>query len=300
MQVMPIHRLCPYPHVAAASGMCHHSPSATFASLSLGAGWAPRPRSGGGKRQRRVLGMYSGGVGDAGLQVLSERCSIPARLTGTTAGLGETQLLPWGCRQHRLLDAPLRELGHATQGWHGNQERTLPVGDQVGPTGRGDHREAAALGRSTYSSVLPDAPLLQPHQEPVTAMVPTPEGDTGVWDLERPALAIARHLLNYFLPIPPGIHFLAKRLSNARPQEGKVDSQDGGEREGPPHRAPAACPGFAVLRTVPPHRSPRHCLTGALQQLLGPSVAVPKAKMPQKAVTWTRLSRSSLRGRANC
>lgn len=32
--------------------------------------------------------------------------------------------------------------------------------------------------------------------------------------------AISPHLLNYFLPIPPGIHFLAQQLSNVWLQEG--------------------------------------------------------------------------------
>lgn len=35
----------------------------------------------------------------------------------------------------------------------------------------------------TWSSALPDVPLLQPHPELLTVMVSTPEGDAGVWDL---------------------------------------------------------------------------------------------------------------------
>lgn len=83
------------------------------------------------------------GVGDAGLQVPSERCSIPAQLLGTTASLGRDM-----AASPRLLAAPgvlgcspwmARVLSHATWGWHGNRERTSPAGHQVGPMGRGDH-----------------------------------------------------------------------------------------------------------------------------------------------------------------
>lgn len=63
----------------------------------------------------------------------------------------------------------------------------------------------------------------------VTAGSASRRGDAGVRDLPGQRV---RHLLNNFLPIPAGIHFLAVRLSNdvRRRQEG--GGQDGGSTMG--------------------------------------------------------------------
>jgi len=132
----------------------------------------------------------------------------------------DTRLLPPGCQQHwgywllpsdstsaqprhaGLAREPRKDITHRTPG---------KSYGQMGPWG------GISLGWEHL--VLSAARCSSPPSSPGAGDGAHTGGCCWGPGPARPARAVAHHLLNYFLPIPPGIHFLAERLSKVQWQE---------------------------------------------------------------------------------
>lgn len=126
---MPIHRPCPYPHVAAARGMCWHSLSPRCFHLPVLRSWlGPQTVLWRREKAGEVFGDHRGcAAAVLEMRVCRHRVSVAASLLGCWGPRPAqgTRLLPPGCSTGVISCSPCTTcfLSHATQGWHGNQER---------------------------------------------------------------------------------------------------------------------------------------------------------------------------------